>query len=195
MTGTGQRAGVVTKNRIMSGAADLFSQNGYRSTSMRNVAEKAGLQVSSLYRHVAGKQDLLYTVLDRLMDEVLEAGTKALAEGADPPDRLRHLIHNNICLVRPQEAALLQSELGNLEPRYRSRLIEKRDAYQRMWLSVLEDGVERGDFVVQDAKVVFFGIIGAVNYVEFWHSPSGNLSRAEVAGIFADWILKSLEVP
>ncbi len=195
MSGTGQRVGAVTKNRIMVGAADLFSQNGYQSTSMRDVAEKAGLQVSSLYRHVTGKQDLLYTVLDRLMDEVLDVGRQALTEGTSAPDRLRRLIHNNICLVRPEETALLQSELGNLEPRDRSRLVEKRDAYQTMWLSVLDDGVARGDFVTQDVNVVYFGIMGAINYVEFWHNPEGKLSRAEVAEIFADWILKSLGVP
>jgi hypothetical protein len=100
--------------------------------------------------------------------------------------------HLNIGLARPNETALLQSELKNLAPHYRRRIIRKQDEYRRLWLSVLHKGIARGVFKIEDPKLAFFGIVGALNYVEHWFNPSGRLSREEVADVFSHWVLQSL---
>jgi TetR/AcrR family transcriptional regulator, cholesterol catabolism regulator len=183
-----------TKSRITSGAGYLFVRNGYHGTSMRDVADRVGLRASSLYRHVKSKQELLHRVLDRLMDEALDGAKVALA-GQESPERcIELLVRANVCLARPSETALLQSELKNLEKRYRDQIVRKQDQYRKLWASVLQKGVEQGVFRTEDPKLAFFGIIGALNYVENWFSPSGLLSREQVAEVFSRWILSSLGV-
>ncbi len=181
-----------TKSRITSGAGHFFVRNGYRGTSMRDVAERVGLRASSLYRHVKSKQELLHRVLDRLMDEALDGARAALAGQESPEQCIGLLVRANVCLARPSETALLQSELKNLEKRYRDQIIRKQDQYRKLWLSVLRRGVELGVFRIEDPKLAFFGIIGALNYVENWFNPSGLLSREQVAEVFSRWILRSL---
>jgi AcrR family transcriptional regulator len=183
-----------TKSRITSGAGYLFVRNGYHGTSMRDVADRVGLRASSLYRHVKSKQELLHRVLDRLMDEALD-GAKAALDGQESPVQcIELLVRANVCLARPSETALLQSELRNLEKRYRDQIIRKQDQYRKLWVSVLRKGVEQGVFRTEDPKLAFFGIIGALNYVENWFNPSGLLSREQVAEVFSRWILRSLGV-
>jgi AcrR family transcriptional regulator len=183
-----------TKSRITSGAGYLFVRNGYHGTSMRDVADRVGLRASSLYRHVKSKQELLHRVLDRLMDEALDGAKVALAGQESPEKCIELLVGANVCLARPSETALLQSELKNLEKRYRDQIVRKQDQYRKLWVSVLRKGVEQGVFRTEDPKLAFFGIVGALNYVENWFSPSGLLSREQVAEVFSRWILRSLGV-
>ena len=181
-----------TKSRITSGAGDLFVRSGFHGTSMRDVADRVGLRASSLYRHVKNKQELLLRVLERLMNDALDGARVAVAAGDEPRECVRRLVRANICLARPNETALLQSELKNLAPHYRRQIIRKQDEYRRVWLSVLENGMALNVFKVEDPKLAFFGIVGALNYVEHWFNPSGKLSREDVAEIFGRWVLRSL---
>jgi AcrR family transcriptional regulator len=181
-----------TQSRITIGAGDLFVRSGFHGTSMRDVADRVGLRASSLYRHIKSKQELLLRVLERLMDDALDGARLAIAAGDEPRECVRRLVQANIGLARPNETALLQSELRNLAPRYRRQIVRKQDEYRGLWLSVLQNGVAQGVFKIEDPKLAFFGIIGALNYVEHWFNPSGRLSRREVAEIFSQWVLKSL---
>jgi len=181
-----------TKSRITNGAGDLFVRSGFHGTSMRDVADRVGLRASSLYRHVKSKQELLLRVLERLMDEALEGARTAIAASDEPHQCVRRLVRANIGLARPNETALLQSELKNLAPNYRRQIIRKQDEYRRLWLAVLDQGIEQGLFKIEDPKLAFFAVIGALNYVEHWFNPSGRLSRDEVAEIFSNWVLRSL---
>jgi hypothetical protein len=97
----------------------------------------------------------------------------------------------------PPKSARPAAELGRRgewRKRYRDQIIRKQDQYRKLWVSVLRRGVEQGVFRIEDPKLAFFGIIGALNYVENWFNPSGLLSREQVAEVFSRWILRSLEV-
>jgi AcrR family transcriptional regulator len=183
---------VGTRSRIDNGAAELFFLNGYDGTSMRDLARRVGLQPSSLYGHVKSKQELLFRVMDRLMDKVLAGAREALSGIGEPSEQVRRLVRANVCQPGPSETALLQSELRNLRPRYRAEIARKQREYRELWSRVLRDGVDRGIFKIKEPGLAFLAIDGALTHVERWFNPNGRLSRGEVADVFADWILLSL---
>jgi AcrR family transcriptional regulator len=183
---------VSTRNRIDDGATQLFVRNGYDGTSMRDLARNLGLQPSSIYGHVKSKQELLFRVMERLMDEVLTRANAALKVGGEPEELVRRLVVTNICQPGPYETALLQSELKNLRPAHRASIARKQREYRGLWLDVLHDGNRRGIFRIKDPKLAFLGIDGALTHIERWFKPSGRLTRMDVAEVFADWVLKSL---
>ncbi len=185
-------AAVSTKSRIDNGAAQLFVRNGYDGTSMRDLARNLGLRPSSIYGHVKSKQELLFRVMERLMDEVLARANEALSKAGEPDELVRRLVVTNICQPGPYETALLQSELKNLQPRHRATITRKQKDYRNLWLRVLSEGQKRGIFNIKDPKLAFLGIDGALIHIERWFNPSGRLTRLEVAEAFVDWILNSL---
>jgi AcrR family transcriptional regulator len=185
-------AAVSTRSRIDSGAAQLFVRNGYDGTSMRDLARNLGLRPSSIYGHVKSKQELLFRVMERLMDEVLARAKEALSTGGEPQVLVRRLVVTNICQPGPYETALLQSGLKNLRPRERSAITRKQREYRNLWLRVLSDGQKRGVFNIKNPKLAFLGIDGALIHIERWFNPSGRLTRLDVAEVFVDWILNSL---
>src|SRR5689334_12768266 len=66
---------------IVSVAADLVDELGVDGVNMRLLAERLGTGTATLYRHVAGKDELMVHVLDSRMGEIVRAYD---AEGARP---------------------------------------------------------------------------------------------------------------
>jgi AcrR family transcriptional regulator len=52
------------RERILRASLDLFSQNGFAGTSVRQIAAHVGLKPSSLYSHFEGKEDILSALID-----------------------------------------------------------------------------------------------------------------------------------
>lgn len=56
-----------TKERILAAALDMFSQNGYAGTNIRELAASLGLVKSSLYKHFESKEDIWNSLLDEMI--------------------------------------------------------------------------------------------------------------------------------
>jgi len=59
-----------TKRKILTAAADLFSEYGYAETTTRMVSEKAGVVLSSLNHYYGSKENLLEEVMDDMASMV-----------------------------------------------------------------------------------------------------------------------------
>lgn len=57
-----------TAERIMEHALELFSKNGYQGTSMSDIAARLGITKGALYRHYAGKRDILDSIVRRMYE-------------------------------------------------------------------------------------------------------------------------------
>ena len=55
-----------TKERILETALALFAQSGYLGTSMRDIAARLGITKGALYKHYAGKQEILDSIVERM---------------------------------------------------------------------------------------------------------------------------------
>lgn len=52
-----------TRAEIVQAAYQLFSELGYHGTSMRQIAQKAGIALGGIYNHFAGKEDIFVAAL------------------------------------------------------------------------------------------------------------------------------------
>lgn len=76
------KKGEKTKNLILSTSLQLFSENGYSGTSVRNISSAVGLRESAIYNHFKSKQELLCEIVSKfgqsstginlLTDELIE---------------------------------------------------------------------------------------------------------------------------
>ena len=56
-----------TKDRILAAALEMFSQNGYSGTNIRELTASLGLVKSSMYRHFESKEAIWNTLLDEMI--------------------------------------------------------------------------------------------------------------------------------
>jgi AcrR family transcriptional regulator len=98
-----------TAQRILDVAEDLFATQGYDGTSLRRIADRAGIKQPGLYNHFAGKEALYEAVLFRALNPMAQA----LAQHMDTASSLREYtdlpaIITDLLLEHPQMAALFQ---------------------------------------------------------------------------------------
>ncbi len=87
-----------TKERILSAALDLFSQNGFAGTNIRELSGSLGMGKSSLYRHFESKEELWNTLLDELIT-YYEARFGSSEHLPSVPDSLEELVAMTIRMV------------------------------------------------------------------------------------------------
>jgi len=60
-----------TRVRIINSAKNLFSEQGYQKTTIVDISKQAGLSEAALYEYFQGKEDLLFTIPDLWVSELL----------------------------------------------------------------------------------------------------------------------------
>jgi TetR/AcrR family fatty acid metabolism transcriptional regulator len=61
-----------TRVRIINSAKKLFAEQGYQKTTIVDISKQAGLSEAALYEYFQGKEDLLLTIPDLWVSELLE---------------------------------------------------------------------------------------------------------------------------
>jgi AcrR family transcriptional regulator len=67
---------------ILQAATRLFSEKGYRGTSMRDLGQALGLHAGSLYVHIKSKEEVLFEICDRIQRVHTEGMAEILASEA-----------------------------------------------------------------------------------------------------------------
>ena len=88
-----------SRHRILASASELFALNGYAATSVRMIAEHAGISQGLLYNYFDGKAALLRAIFQRSVREV-ERSFALSARGETPGARVEGLIRAAFRLVR-----------------------------------------------------------------------------------------------
>ena len=179
------------RSEIIQAAAQIFRRKGYHATSMQDIAEAVHLQKASLYHHVQNKQDILVTILDQALDRMI-ADMQAVLDSPTPPeDKLALAVHAYVRQLVDQRdlAAVLLYEYRSLDSRRRTRHLARRDRFEALWRSLLEQGVASGAFRSLDAPIVASAFLGVMNGMLAWYRQDGRLSPDMIADTFADLFL------
>lgn len=101
-----------TARRVLDVAEDLFARHGYDGTSLRQIADGAGIKEPGLYNHFAGKQALYEAVLFRALNPMVEALGRHMSRAAHLRDYTElPAIMTDLLLEHPQMAALFQQAM------------------------------------------------------------------------------------
>ena len=82
-----------SRRQVLDAALNLFSHQGYRATTMREIADKAGVSTGNVYHHFEDKEQIFRTLLDEfwaITESKRYPFTRALASGYFP-DNLEQL--------------------------------------------------------------------------------------------------------
>jgi AcrR family transcriptional regulator len=186
---------VGTRRRLYEVALLQFAERGFHAVSVRDLTRELGLQASSLYAHVASKQDLLADLIrlgheehrDQLRLSLLEAGS-------EPAEQIAALTrsHVRVHATYPLLTRVCNRELGSLREDQRREVLAIRLDSERLFLDVIERGQRLGAFHAADAMlaVAAIGAMG-MRVAEWWH-PDLGISVEALAGTYADFAIKLL---
>ena len=159
---TDERRLLEGKERIAAAAANLFLDGGYHSTSVREVAQKAGLSVGSVFNYFTSKEEILFFLFSRNQERA-EASLRNLQaefarlkdEGVDPKALLLLAYEPYIRLTDElrRYTVLGYQELKSLTVAERRRLLEGEERIQHFIEEVIAYGIEKGAFPPGDVDL------------------------------------------
>jgi len=190
--GSGDRHAVLDGSgaKIIADAAIVaMSEQGYHGTSVRDIADRAGMSSAALYHHFSSKQDLLFRITDRGIDALVRQTEDALrASPDDPAERLRAIVRVHVLThAENQQGSFIgNSEIRSLEPANRAVVIAKRDRQKRIFDQVVLDGIGTGVFTTPYPKEATLALVTMCTAVAQWYRPNGPLRPDEIADRYAE---------
>lgn len=184
------------KERIHSVAARLFSQAGYRSTSMRDIAAAMGMKAGSLYTHISGKEEVLWEIILRVADEFDAAVQPALSTPGTAAGRLRLALEAYVEVISRnlEMATVLFTEWRQLPPDRQASVAARRDRVEGVFRTLLQQGVDSGEFAADTpVKLTAILALSGANWLPNWYRVGGHLSPQDVADAFMALLLRGIE--
>ncbi len=115
--------GEQTRQAILDAAVVRFGRDGYRSTSVADIARDAGVSGTAAYAYFADKEDLFFAAVDEDAAGVIEEGVPSVLDGsADVAELQQTLIFTLLDAV--DRHPLARRLLAGLEPDVTERVLE-----------------------------------------------------------------------
>ena len=174
--------------RIRAAAIDAFSVGGYGGTTTRDIAARLDMSPAAMYPHYRSKEDLLFAI--SFEGHLVAHETVAAADRADasPVDRLRSVISTFASwqATHHAQARVIQYELTALTRDHYRTVVALRRETTAIVRSVVNAGVDTGDFIVPDAEGVTLALTSLCVDVCRWF-PTGDYTDPQVVGdLYAD---------
>ena len=135
------------RKRILDASVRTFGRRGFHDARIAEIAAAAKVAEGTVYLYFRNKEDLLGTIFDETMDDLLARGRKLAATGASAADRLTGLVDLHLRILGSDRdlASLFQIELRR-SARLMERVIrEKLVDYFRILGGVVKEGIASGE--------------------------------------------------
>jgi AcrR family transcriptional regulator len=180
-------------DNLLRTAADVFAEQGYHATSMRDLAKATGMSLAGMYYYVRCKDELLYQIQERCFMAVLEGARSALDSGTDPADRIDRLIRHHVTFFTDN-----MSEMKVLSHEADSLTKERQDAINQLkkeYVALLADliGDAQGDAAKADSHVAAYALFGMMNWIYTWYDPKGRVKPAQLAEQLSELFLHGIK--
>lgn len=184
------------KQQIIEKATELFQNQGYSATSMRDLAGFIGIEAASLYSHIKSKEEILQTICFQMATDFFESLDAVEIEIGSADEKLRKAIVSHVEVITKDAAAsaVFFSEWRHLSEPYLTDFLKMRDQYEGTFIKILNDGNKAGLFKAMDAKFTVLALLSSINWIPAWYNPKGKLSAKEIAENVTDVFINGLKV-
>ena len=176
-TGTATARADAQRARIVDVAIDMFSRQGFRATSMNEIAAAVGLSKPTLYHYFGSKEKLLVHIYAAVLDESLDGARRVIAAAPDPLSAIRDLIASRV-VYTCRNSALLKvcfEEEHELPADLQPALLSRRRMFEDLFTQTVRAHLaEHPDALGGvEPKIWVNAGLGAINWSYKWYRPSG----------------------
>ncbi|MFB7939681.1 TetR/AcrR family transcriptional regulator, partial [Streptomyces sp. NPDC056049] len=181
------------RRELLDTAAEVFAAQGYNATTVRKIADAAGMLAGSLYYHFDSKESMLDEILSTFLTELWEGYDAVLAAALGPRETIEALVTESFREIDRHRAAvaIYQKESRHLTdlPRF-GYLADSQSRFEKAWLGTLERGVADGVFRADlDVRLTYRFVRDTVWVAASWYRPGGHHSPEEIARQYLSMVL------
>jgi AcrR family transcriptional regulator len=173
------------RDHLVKLAAELFARKGFQATTVREIAEEAGILSGSLYHHFDSKETIVDEVLATFLDDLIARYRAALETGGDPRTVLSEMVRIGFGTLEPHRAAItvMQNDWNYLRQFERfNYLVKAEEEVEQMWVAQIKAGQGVGLFRPDvDPKLTYRMIRDTIWVAVRWFRPDGRLNTSGLA--------------
>jgi AcrR family transcriptional regulator len=172
------------RDELLDLAATMFAERGLRATTVRDIADSAGILSGSLYHHFKSKEQMVEEVLRDFLDWLFARYQEIVGTETDPLKRVEGLFMTSFEAIehRHAQVVIYQDEAKRLSPLPQFSFVDERNREQRtMWVDVLKQGIAEGCFIADLDVDLVYRFIRDTTWVSVrWYQPGGPLTAEQV---------------
>ncbi|QIS01408.1 TetR family transcriptional regulator [Nocardia brasiliensis] len=184
------------RNELLTLAAELFAERGLRATTVRDIADAAGILSGSLYHHFDSKESMVDEILRGFLDDLFGHYREIVAAGLSSRDTLEALVIASYQSFDRHHAAvaIYQAEAKRLRTAERFTYIaDYNREFRELWHRVLTNGVQDGSFRPEiDVELAYRFLRDTVWVAVRWYQPGGPITVDNLAKQYLTIVLDGL---
>ena len=170
------------KDVIVSKAATLFREKGYKAASMRDLAEAVGVEAASLYNHIKSKSELLHELVFSVANKFVLKLDEIESERITSLEKMEKILrfHISEMINHYEEVYVSDREWKHLSDPYLSNYQNQRRVYRKRLAAIIEEGIRNKEIKSIDAPTVVLIFLHAVSGIESWHRSTKKITAQEL---------------
>jgi len=184
------------RDELLAIAAGLFAEKGFKNTTVRDIADAAGILSGSLHHHFDSKESMVDEILSTFQEELFGQYDEVLASEDDARTKIEKAVRLSFAAIdqHPHEVAIFQNDatyLGTFE-RF-GYLAERNEQSRNVWMTLLTEGVESGALRKDlDVTLTYRFIRDTVWVAVRWYRPGGGLAHEAIADQYLTILLDGI---
>lgn len=183
------------RRQIVMAGIKLFSRKGFHKTTLKELAEEAGLSHGNIYDYVGSKEDIFFLIHDFLATLAMDILNRSTEDVQDPIEKLRRMVRGEFNLMDQWADALLliYQESHILSGDFLRRLLEKERAHVEKFETVIADGIADGSLRSGNVRLTANLIKAMIDAwtIKRWDLRS-HVSQRETEGAILDLALNGI---
>lgn len=175
----------ISREDVLKAARRAFAVQGYKETSLDDVAAEYNVTRQAIYYYFRTKRDILNALLGQFFDELHERAAHAAATASSPSEAFESMLRSHISYVAsvPDLAAIFTREMNGLSGPARRELEMKRKSYHDAFVEKFKIAQISGSMRDLDPNAVVSLLLGAANWTYRWFKPNavGRMSCDDIA--------------
>jgi AcrR family transcriptional regulator len=184
------------REQLLAIAARLFAEKGFKNTTVRDIADAAGILSGSLYHHFDSKESMVDEILSTFQAALFGEYEEILASDEDARTKLERAVRVSFEAIdqHPHEVAIYQNEADYLGTFDRFGYLADRNTQSRqVWVTLIEEGVRTGVLRSDlDVTLTYRFIRDTVWVAVRWYRPGRGHTHTEVADQYVRILLDGI---
>jgi AcrR family transcriptional regulator len=163
------------RHEIFHQAVKVFLKKGFHETSMREIAEQAGIGKSTLYDYFKTKDEVLLYFFEDQINDLTESAQKVALQNIAADERLRQVMKIHLEFLQANKSLFmkLSLEAQRLKLESQKQVQKGRHAYQDLIRGLIEEGIREGAFRNVDPLLSARMLINTLAPVVYTSRPTG----------------------
>ena len=187
------------REELLRIAGSLFAQRGFRNTTVRDIADTAGILSGSLYHHFDSKESMVDELLDTFQTELFDTYDAIVSSDRSPLAKIEAVVRASFDAIdqHHSEVAIFQNDATYLSSFERfGYLIERNARFRDLWSSLLKEAMTAGELRADlDVDLVYRFLRDTVWVAVTWYRPGGTLAVTEVADQYLAILFQGIATP